>query len=120
MIRKVKKNEDGFTLIELLVVIAILGILAGVVVFAVQGLGDKGQSNACKIDRRTIATAEEAYFANTTPAKYATMTELTGTNTDGPAGTALKFLDAASTLHSVGVVVGPPISYTITGISPCP
>ena len=54
-------NEGGFTLIELLVVIIILGILAAVVVFAVGGVGDKGQSAACKIDTRTIRTAEEAY-----------------------------------------------------------
>ncbi|MFN2606540.1 MAG: type II secretion system protein [Acidimicrobiales bacterium] len=118
-IKKARENESGFTLIELLVVIAILGILAGVVVFAVQGLGDKGQANACRIDRRTVATAEEAYFANTTPAKYATMDELTGTNTDGPNGTALKFLDQTSTLHTVTLSAGPPPAYSIAPVTPC-
>ncbi len=55
--------QKGFTLIELLVVIVILGILAAVVVFAVRGIGDRGQGNACAIDRRTIKTAQEAAFA---------------------------------------------------------
>ncbi|WP_406142063.1 type IV pilin protein [Streptomyces sp. NBC_01089] len=56
--------EAGFTLIELLVVIVILGILAAVVVFSVRGINDKGQESACKTDKSTIETAEEAYLAN--------------------------------------------------------
>jgi prepilin-type N-terminal cleavage/methylation domain-containing protein len=60
---KARSEESGFTLIELLVVIIILAILAAVVVFAVSGIGDKGQASACKIDTRTIRTAEEAFFA---------------------------------------------------------
>src|SRR5437764_11073652 len=60
------REEDGFTLIELLVVIIILGILAAVVVFAVSGISDKGTTSACKIDTRTIRTAQEAYFASPT------------------------------------------------------
>lgn len=58
-----KRNEGGFTLIELLVVIVILGILAAVVVFAVGGIDEKGQEAACKTDKKTLQTAEEAYFA---------------------------------------------------------
>src|SRR3954469_21396956 len=64
--RNKAREESGFTLIELLVVIIILGILAAVVVFAVSGINDKGQDSACKIDTRTIRTAEEAYFASPT------------------------------------------------------
>jgi prepilin-type N-terminal cleavage/methylation domain-containing protein len=58
-----KRNEGGFTLIELLVVIVILGILAAVVVFAVGGIDEKGQEAACKSDKKTLQTAEEAHFA---------------------------------------------------------
>lgn len=55
--------EGGFTLIELLVVVIILGILAAVVVFSVGGVGTTGQESACKIDTKTVKTAEAAAFA---------------------------------------------------------
>lgn len=58
-----KKNDEGFTLVELLIVIVILGILATVVVFAVQGITDTGKQNACDVGQRTIETAVEAYYA---------------------------------------------------------
>lgn len=58
-----KKNDEGFTLVELLIVIVILGILATVVVFAVQGITDTGEQNACDVGERTVATAAEAYYA---------------------------------------------------------
>ena len=45
---KKRSGQGGFTLVELLVVIAILGILAAIVVFAVAGVGDKGQAAADK------------------------------------------------------------------------
>jgi general secretion pathway protein G len=55
--------QKGFTLVELLVVITILGILAAVVVFAVNGISDNGQVSACKADKQTLTTAIEAYRA---------------------------------------------------------
>ena len=55
--------QKGFTLVELLVVISILGILAAVVVFAVSGINDRGQSSACKEDARSLRTAIEVYRA---------------------------------------------------------
>ncbi|MFF3213425.1 type IV pilin protein [Streptomyces sp. NPDC002886] len=66
--------EAGFTLVELLVVIVILGILAAIVVFSVSGINDKGQDAACKTDKTTIQTAEEAYFLNKNA--YGTVEEL--------------------------------------------
>ncbi len=54
------RGQGGFTLIELLVVIAILGILAGVVVFAVGNLTQDAEDNACAIELRTIQTAASA------------------------------------------------------------
>ena len=57
------RNEDGFTLIELMIVIVILGILAGIVVFAVGGITDRGTQAACKTDVSTIQTGVEAYYA---------------------------------------------------------
>jgi prepilin-type N-terminal cleavage/methylation domain-containing protein len=57
------RTEEGFTLIELLIVIVILGILAGVVLFSVGGITDRGSTAACKSDRKTIEVAVEAYRA---------------------------------------------------------
>lgn len=58
------QNKDkGFTLVELLIVIVILGILATVTVFAVRGITDQGQENACNVESKTVLTAAEAYYA---------------------------------------------------------
>lgn len=60
-----QKKDEGFTLIELLIVIVILGILATVVVFAVQGIRDQGDESACETEARALATAIESYYAQT-------------------------------------------------------
>lgn len=84
-----KKHDEGFTLIELLIVIVILGILAGVVVFAVSGITDQGQDSACEADRATLEVAVEAYYAqnNRYPDSQAALTG---------------FLRSPSTLYDVG------------------
>ena len=77
-IRKARQEESGFTLIELLMVIVILGILAGIVVFSVSGVTDKGNAAACKADYKAVQVASEAYYAKN--GSYATAI--------GPASTA--------------------------------
>ena len=57
------REESGFTLIELMIVIVILGVLAGVVIFAVGGIQDTGKVAACKSDVKTLEVAVEAYKA---------------------------------------------------------
>jgi prepilin-type N-terminal cleavage/methylation domain-containing protein len=59
------REEAGFTLIELMIVIVILAILAGIVLFAVGGVTDRGTVAACKTDLATVSTAVEAYYAKT-------------------------------------------------------
>lgn len=70
-IQAARKNESGFTLIELLIVIVILGVLAGIVVFSVSGITDRGAVAACKASVKTVEVAQEAYYAKTTPPAYA-------------------------------------------------
>src|SRR4051812_12540500 len=53
-------DDSGFTLIELLIVIIILGVLAGIVVFAVGGITDRGAKSACKADIKNVEIASEA------------------------------------------------------------
>src|SRR6266700_3700314 len=57
------RTEAGFTLIELMIVIVILGVLAGIVIFAVGGITDNGNVAACKSDVKTVSVAVEAYKA---------------------------------------------------------
>ena len=64
-LRAARANEDCFTLIELLIVVVILGVLAGVVVFAVQAFNGEGKAAACNADWKAVETANEAYYAKT-------------------------------------------------------
>ena len=57
-------KDEGFTLIELLIVIVILGVLASVVVFAVGGVAERGETSSCKADRKTLEVAIEAYYGD--------------------------------------------------------
>jgi general secretion pathway protein G len=65
-LRSRRTDEDlelGFTLIELLIVIVILGVLAGIVVFAVQSITSSGVGSSCGTDWKSVQTALEAYRA---------------------------------------------------------
>ena len=59
----IRRSDSGFTLVELLIVIVILGVLTGIVVFAVGAFTDRGEVAACRADMKTVQTAAEAYRA---------------------------------------------------------
>jgi general secretion pathway protein G len=69
-IRKVRNDESGFTLIELLIVIVILGVLSGIVVFAVSAFNGDGKAVACKSDVKNVEIASEAFYAKSVPQAY--------------------------------------------------
>jgi general secretion pathway protein G len=64
-LRELRSDEGGFTLIELLIVVVILGVLSGIVVFAVSAFNNDGVTAACKSDMKSVEIADEAYFAKT-------------------------------------------------------
>jgi general secretion pathway protein G len=108
-IAKKRAGQAGFTLVELLVVIVILGILAAIVVFAIGGITDKGQSASCKADKSTLEAAEEAYFA-----QHSAYTDNMQDLVDGG------FIHEVSTLHTVATVPaggGAVANYTVNGVS---
>lgn len=65
-------NKKGFTLVELLVVIAIVGVLAGVVMVAINPATRMAEARDAgkKNDVGQVATAMEAYYTRQTPVLY--------------------------------------------------
>jgi prepilin-type N-terminal cleavage/methylation domain-containing protein len=58
--RRRRRGQQGFTLIELLVVIAVLAILAGIVIFNVVGVANKGSTASACTDQKSVQTAVDA------------------------------------------------------------
>jgi general secretion pathway protein G len=97
-LRRPRQDERGFTLIELLIVIVILGILAAIVVFAVNGIQDRGTASACKADVETVTVAAEAYDAQ-----------------NGRYADSMDELVSAGLLHSVPSSKSYSIDYSVSG-----
>lgn len=69
-LRAARANDEGFTLIELLIVVVILGVLSGIVVFAVSNFKSDGVAAACKADVKNVEVATEAFYAKSNPHAY--------------------------------------------------
>jgi general secretion pathway protein G len=110
-LQEARKNEKGFTLIELLIVIVILGVLAGIVVFAVGGITDRGKGSACKSDVKNVEVAIEAVYAQTgvypADGAAAQAAVVPGFLHNWPTGTVITYTKVA----------GPPVTFTVTGVN---
>ena len=115
-IEKKRSGQKGFTLVELLVVIVILGVLAGIVVFAIGGITDKGKSTSCKADKSALETAEEAYYA--LPAVAGDPTTSHDIYTDMAGLKSAKLIKELSTLNTIALT-GTPVGsdYTVTNVA---
>ena len=59
-------KERGFTLIELLIVVVIIGLLAVIAIPKVSNTKQKAYVAQMKSDLKNLATAEEAFFYDST------------------------------------------------------
>jgi type IV pilus assembly protein PilA len=62
----VVRSQRGFTLIELLIVVVIIGILAAIAIPKFVNTKEKAYMAQMKSDLRNLATAEEAFFYDST------------------------------------------------------
>lgn len=58
------RQHRGFTLIELLIVVVIIGILAAIAIPKFTGIKGRANRSAGIADLRNLATAQEAFFAD--------------------------------------------------------
>lgn len=57
------ERDSGYTVLELILVVLVIGMMTSVVIFAVTGMRADAAGSGCAADRRSLATAAEAYFA---------------------------------------------------------
>src|SRR6185436_790751 len=64
--RDMLKQRKGFTLIELLIVVVIIGILAAIAIPKFANTKQKAVRSSMISDLRNLATAQEAFYADST------------------------------------------------------
>jgi prepilin-type N-terminal cleavage/methylation domain-containing protein len=111
--------EQGFTLVELLIVIVIMGILAGIVVFAVGNLTDNATKKSCLTEYETVRTAQAAYKANNPTDTTPTWAEITAANTGVLDASSVKFKQAGALVATTPEWKYDDTTYTLTKSNAC-
>ncbi len=104
MAASARRADDGFSMIELLVVIVVLGILATIVVAAVNGATSSAQRTSCVADVKVIDKAEQLFETENTG--YATETQLVDAG----------YLHSPSALHDVTITTD---GYAVVATNSC-
>ena len=112
-VRAQQGNDGGFTLTELLIVIVILGVLTGIVVFAVGAFTNRGEVAACRTAMKTVETAIEAYRAQNSGAAPASIDVLRGI----PTGQQYLRTDPDTAEYTI-TIVGGAVNGTLTDAQP--
>ncbi|MEI7709530.1 MAG: type II secretion system protein [bacterium] len=89
------RKESGFTLLELLVVVAIIGILASVVLAALNSARNKGGDAGVKSNLKNAVTQGEILFSTRTANKDTYTGACTNGAVDGATGVGALVLGAA-------------------------
>ncbi|OGI95351.1 hypothetical protein A2917_02180 [Candidatus Nomurabacteria bacterium RIFCSPLOWO2_01_FULL_42_17] len=117
-----KNFKSGFTLIELLVVVSIIGILASVVLVALNNAKNKGADAGVKTNLRNAISQGEILYNTRTANKNTYTDACTDGLVDGANGVGSFVLAAAkaSGLSSYGINNVPPASTTVATCNDSP
>jgi prepilin-type N-terminal cleavage/methylation domain-containing protein len=63
LLKRAHRGQKGITLIEVLIVIAILGVIAGVVIYAVGPFRGAGTLQSANTEQASVKTAVQAYIS---------------------------------------------------------
>jgi len=107
--KKINGNKKGFTLIELLVVVAIIGILASVVIAALNNAKNKGGDAGVQTNLRN-ATSQGEIFYNTNTTAMNTYTSVCTNGTVGGAVGVGAFVLAAAKAEGLSSYATDPAS----------
>lgn len=93
-----KQTKSGFTIVELLIVIVVIGILAGIVIVAYNGVRDRAHNTAVQSDLKNLAQKLAIYRAD--HSQYPAGGNASGSSTTFPGINFLPTKDSYDTINT--------------------